>query len=239
MGGLLLGLWLLLYTTSPSHGLSYEKFESDIIAKVVKQAKINKPFATSPEIQVTIVNKKELEDVCIKASSYNFEIKKTTLIIGRTVTPVMFSDQDNQIISKMNVSSFVTVKSNFVKTKKILIAENAITSADIEIVTEDSYGKPENTYRDMAEVIGKLPKATIGKNVCLTPMMIKITPVIKQGQTLEAIYNQHNLIIKVPVRALSDGYAGQKLRVKTLLGQEKTVEGDVIDSQTMVIKSLR
>ena len=198
-----------------------------------------KPQINASGVTIVIKNEQELSNIAESASSFNFTIDPSISIANVTILPISFLDEDNTLLKKSKIITETTTKTFFLKTKRIIGKEAKVTSKDVETVYESDYAKPINSFRSLEELETLKTAAIIGSGVYLAKFMFKATPVIHRGNTVTLQLSGNNLEIKIKAKAQDEGGIGQRIKVTPLVGEKKTMEGEIIDSQTVRIDSMR
>lgn len=233
------GILLLCLAGTAICALPYTSVESEIKTKMVSQILKQKPHLQETDITITIKNATDLAEIAETSATINFTISPESSISNITVLPISFLDENNLLLTKAKVITETITRAHFVKTTKVLTKDSVITTKDIEVVYENDYSKPPSSFKSPEELLNKRTASMIGKGVYLAKFMIKDIPIIHKGDTLNILTIVDNLEIKIKGKALEEGYQNQKIKVSPYLGEKKTLEGEIIDSQTVRITTLR
>lgn len=216
---------------------------SDILdafqAKALPQVLQRRPNASQKDIQIQILNLDQLSIDARNASSCNIRIEPGADLIGKTIIFMDLYNENNLLLKKAKIVSQITVSSTFLKTKRVVTKDQVITSKDVDIVYEDDYAKPIKAIRSLLEIKNKVTAATLGPGVYLAEFMLKNPIIIHRGDNIEALMYGDNLEIKIRVIALEEGSVHQHIKLRSTLKDQKTLEGEILDSKTVRISALR
>lgn len=124
------------------------------------------------------------------------------------------------------VSARVVYTGPVVVAARSLSRGTVLTERDLRIVHKDVGTGSAGALRSPAEALGKRLRRPVAAGRVLTDTVLEAVPVIRRGQQVELVAGVGPLTVRMTGRALSDGAAGQRIRVRNL-NSRKVVEGIV------------
>ncbi len=224
---------------SPILGIPTSVFKEDVSTVLIQHLKTQKSYISTSDVAISILNLSDLSQHLSQATSFNIRLAPGAIIVGKTVISIQFLNELNQIITKTNLITHVTVQARFLKTTRTIPADQMILPEDVEVIYTDEYAKPVNAIRSIDALVGKKTIVQLNKDVYLAEFMLKKIPLVRRGDQIKLEVIRDGLTVTIPVEALEDGVLSQSIRVKTLLNDPKVMEGVVLDSKTVRIHPLR
>jgi|GEM_PF-3796501 len=171
-----------------------------------------------------------------EATYFMLDIPPNPQLLGKTVIPVTFYSE-TAILSKKQLFIVCDVKSNFLKTVKLLPKASSIATSDVTVVYESVYGKPIKSLTQFSDIDGRETLSTLTAGTYLSSSMLKAVPLIRQGSIVQAHFKKDNIELNLKVQALEEGFKGQTIRVKATFDKGKILLGEVVDSNNVSIIS--
>jgi len=225
--------------SSLTYGMNRSLFLKEVNNKLFQHIKLMRPSADMKDLEISITNLPDLEEYIIKTTSFNLRIADNSNLIGKTVIFIDFFDENFKIIKKNKMITSIIMYENFLKTTKLIDKDEKITSSNVIVVYENNYGKPVQNFHSISQLENYRTLSKIGTGVYLARFMVKEDPTIKRNDKITLKIKKGVLEIEILGQALEDGYKGKSIRVKSLLEEEKTFEGEVLDNETVLINSIR
>ena len=110
-----------------------------------------------------------------------------------------------------------------------------IYGKDIQLNTRNVSKIKDTYYTRIEDVIGKQLQRKAGNGAIIFSSMIETPPLIYKGDKVTIIAESRALLIKTIGIALSDGYAGEQIRVKNTMSN-KVIQGNVVDQNTVKVQ---
>ncbi|MCF7707920.1 MAG: flagellar basal body P-ring formation chaperone FlgA [Verrucomicrobia bacterium] len=209
-----------------------------------------------------MLEQQELRDVltAILQEKYVKTLGALELRFARPWTPVRIPDEEYQVklldMPASGISAYFMVRFEIVVAGEAVGDWNQILQAKVwrdVYVTANQVRRSEWLSRvelasekrdilDLRDVIVELPdqpemyefSMSVRAGSPLTPRMLKLRPLIKRGEMVEAVVDNGTLQISLKVQALEDGAIGQAVRVRNLRSQ-KELYGEVKDENTVLV----
>lgn len=121
-----------------------------------------------------------------------------------------------------------------VLTAHAIVAGSLLARGDLAIEQRDAVGLPPGYLNDPAIAVGMTASRAIGGGVILTTQQLAGTKTVQRGQTVTLVANADGISVRMPGKALSDGFINQRVRVENL-SSGKTVEGIARSEQVVEI----
>ncbi len=234
----LITLILTLSVPTLIFGMPFAEVQQNFKDKALPLVLSKREFASPHDVQIQILNAEQIANEARRAATCNIHIEPGADLIGKTVLFVDFYDENQVLIKKSKLWSQVSVYSNFLKTKHLIQKDQVITSKDVVVSYEDDYAKPIKAFHSLDEIGNKVTAATLGPNVYLATFMVKNPIIIHRGDTVDAILVGDHVEVKIRVIALEEGCVHEKIKLRRSLRDHKTLEGEIIDSQTVRIAAV-
>ncbi|MCP4049188.1 MAG: flagellar basal body P-ring formation protein FlgA [bacterium] len=223
-----------------SSGLAAAKPDKSAIADYIKKQVIrqvldkNSQFSSS-DIKISIQNKEILKYVPENTVTCKLDIRPKANLLGKTVLPLLFYSQKNNLLKKTSVIINTNAYTNFARTTKTIKRGTVLSREHIVFKYEPFYGKPVNCLLKTEDIIGKEAFSTIPKNALITEWLIRDIPDIRSNDKITIVLNKNNLELRVGGIALENGYIGDNIRIRTTLKERKLLEGTIIAPQCVKI----
>ena len=117
----------------------------------------------------------------------------------------------------------VRVNGSYVAAARTIAAGQTLTQADLSQVEGDLTQFTTPVVSDPAEAVGKTVSAPLAPGQPLRSDVLRVTPVIVQGQTVKLVSQGPGFRVSADGKALGNAAAGQLAHVRTASGQ--TVSG--------------
>lgn len=108
-----------------------------------------------------------------------------------------------------------------------------LTRDDFSMVQQPLHQLPAGYMEDNSELLGKQLTRTVAAGKTLTRNMLKSPIMIKRGQQVVLIAQNHNFEVRVSGKALANGAVGDRIQVQNL--SSKTVVEGTINAQGAVL----
>ncbi len=115
-----------------------------------------------------------------------------------------------------------------------LVAGTVLTAKDLTVEAHDVVGLPPGYLDDPAIAMGLTASRAIAGGTILTNQQLLGTQAVQRGQTVTLIADAGGISVRMPGRALSDGYVNQRVKVENL-SSGKVVEGIARSAQMVEI----
>lgn len=102
-----------------------------------------------------------------------------------------------------------------------------LTAEDISIKQHDAASLPYGFFTDSSELIGQQLKRAVRPGEVFAPTMVTPPPLVERGQTVWIAAEAGGIKVSVKGEALTDGAAGQRVRVRNL-SSKRTIEAEVM-----------
>lgn len=119
--------------------------------------------------------------------------------------------------------------------KEALPSDTELQPEHLLAVILDTSGMTQGYYTDPAQLTGMRTRRPLRTGAPLTPDMLRPVDLIERGQVVKVRLNKPGIHIVVEGTALSDGHAGEKIRVRNL-NSGKTLYAEVISSSVVEIR---
>lgn len=100
-----------------------------------------------------------------------------------------------------------------------LAAGQVIGPNDVVLQKTDLNQSPAGTYADPAQLVGKTLNIGIGAGRPVSPDMLRLVPVVQQGQTVRLLSQGRGFQVATEASALANGADGRVVQVRTGTGQ--------------------
>ncbi len=174
-----------------------------------------------PEIRVGSLDRRLRLTACsvpLEAFSASHSPRGDTLTVGvRCTAPKPWT---------VYVSARVRHRGPVVVTTRALARGAVISAGDLRVTRKDVSTTPGSAIQDPDRAIGKRLRRPVSAGAVLTENLLEEVPLIRRGQRVELVAGSGMLSVRMTGRALSDGAAGQRIRVRNVKSR-KVVEGVV------------
>jgi flagella basal body P-ring formation protein FlgA len=121
-----------------------------------------------------------------------------------------------------------------VRAAHALVAGTVLTAADLSVEQHDVSELPTGYLEDPAIAIGKTASRAIAGGALLTNQQLLGAKAIQRGQSVTLIAGAAGISVRMPGRALSDGFVNQRVKVENI-SSGKIVEGIARSEQVVEI----
>ena len=195
--------------------------ESQILSLAEQQAR-RLAAQQSGEIRITPgpVDTRRLP-ACQQAEAYNLPNSRS---LGRTHVGVRCIAGNNWNIL---VPVQIAVLSSYVETQRALQTGSTVQPDDIRLNTADQASLPGGTLLRLEDAIGKTLRNSLAAGQPLRHNQLLIPPVIRQGQSVQVVFQGDGFAIRAEGKALNDAAPGETARARMGSGRAggRTVGG--------------
>ncbi|MEI8362936.1 MAG: flagellar basal body P-ring formation chaperone FlgA [Betaproteobacteria bacterium] len=117
------------------------------------------------------------------------------------------------------VQATVNVAAQYLVSAAPLAQGQVVTSQDLLFESGDLTQMPAGVFTDQAQAIGRIVNISMNVGTVLRQEMLKITPVVQQGQTVTLTTVGKGFTISAEGRAVNKANEGQVVQVKVASGQ--------------------
>ena len=107
-----------------------------------------------------------------------------------------------------------------------------LSQSDLSLEQRDINRMSSGYFSDPQEVIGKTLKRSVGGGLALSPVYVESQKLVKRGQRVVLLAQTSSIIVKMSGKAMADGAAGEKIKVKNL-SSDRVVEGIIAENGTV------
>ena len=153
--------------------------------------------------------------------------------VGNVIFPieVVASGSNRKIFlrSKVEVHKDIIVAANKINRGDVIDAD------DLTLEGRDISMFPARYFSQLDEVISHEAKTSISRNSTIFDWMIKEVPLVHRGENISIYVTAPNLLVRAEGVALSDGYLGGKMTVKSK-STNKSMEGILVSANEVEVK---
>jgi flagella basal body P-ring formation protein FlgA len=142
---------------------------------------------------------------------------------------------NDQFIQRVGLSGWIDRFEDIVCASKPLARNQMIYHQDVQLNARNVSKIKDTYYTRIEDVIGKQMQRKVGNGEIIFSSMIEIPPLIYKGDKVTIIAESSALLIKTTGIALSDGYAGEQIRVKNTMSN-KVIQAKVVDQHTVKVQ---
>jgi len=142
---------------------------------------------------------------------------------------------NNQFIQRVGLSGWIDRFEDIVCASRPLERNHLILRKDVQLNTRNVSKIKDTYYTHIDDVIGKQIQRKAGNGQIIYASMIETPPLIYKGDKVTIIAESRALLIKTTGIALSDGYAGEQIRVKNTMSN-KVIQANVVDQNTVKVQ---
>jgi flagella basal body P-ring formation protein FlgA len=142
---------------------------------------------------------------------------------------------DDQFVQRVGMSGWIDRFEDIVCAARPLARHQVILRKDIQLYTRNVSKIKDTYYTRIEDVIGKQIQRKAGNGEIIFSSMIEIPPLIYKGDKVTIIAESRALLIKTTGIALSDGYAGEQIRVKNTMSN-KVIQANVVNQNTVKVQ---
>ncbi len=124
------------------------------------------------------------------------------------------------------VSARVIYRGPVVVAARALARGTVLTEHDLRVARKDVSAAPAGVLTDPGQAVGRRLRRPVAAGATLTSALLETVPVIERGQRVDLVAGSGALMVRMTGRALMDGAAGQRIRVRNVKSR-KVVEGTV------------
>ena len=210
------------------------KLEQKVISHILSKS----PKLTSANLIFKFQNPSELNDIPKRAKRYEYDINPKSSLIGQTIVPCVFYDQQGTKISQSLLYVDVDWIGSVVVTTRYLRRGETVGTSDVRLEVKSLLKEPSNHLSTLDQVLGYEIARTIPDGVTMTTWSVRPKPLIRRGEKIFLLTDRSNVQLRVMGVALEDGVLNQTIRVKTLLKNKKIMRGTIKDHETVKIDLL-
>lgn len=137
---------------------------------------------------------------------------------------------------KVYVPVHVAVMQNVLITRRHMPRGHRLEQQDVELAARDVSGLVSGYLPQASDVIGHRLKRSVTKGILIIPAFIQADVMISRGQTVTLVVSNSTIDVRMSGKALMDGRANQRIRVKNLRSG-KIVEGFVRSAEQVEVLS--
>jgi len=142
---------------------------------------------------------------------------------------------NDQFIQRVGLSGWIDRFEDIVCASRPLARDQVISNKDIHLSARNVSKIKDSYYTRITDVIGKQIQRKVGNGEIIFSSMIETPPLIYKGDKVTIIAESRALLIKTTGIALSDGYAGEQIRVKNTMSN-KVIQANVVDQNTVKVQ---
>jgi flagella basal body P-ring formation protein FlgA len=142
---------------------------------------------------------------------------------------------NNQFVQRVGLSGWIDRFEDIVCASKPLDRNHVISGQDVKLITRNVSKIKDTYYTRTEDVFGKQIQRKAGNGEIIFSSMIEIPPLIYKGDKVTIIAESRALLIKTTGIALSDGYAGEQIRVKNTMSN-KVIQANVVNPNTVKVQ---
>jgi flagella basal body P-ring formation protein FlgA len=142
---------------------------------------------------------------------------------------------NDQFIQRVGLSGWIDRFEDIVCATKPLARNQMIARQDVKLITRNVSKIKDTYYTRTEDVIGKQIQRKVGNGEIIFSSMIEIPPLIYKGDKVTIIAESRLLLIKTTGIALSDGYAGEQIRVRNTMSN-KVIQANVVNPNTVKVQ---
>jgi flagellar basal body P-ring formation protein FlgA len=117
------------------------------------------------------------------------------------------------------VQAAVNVEAQYLVAAAPLAQGQIVTSQDLLFEKGDLTQLPAGVFTDMAQAIGRSVSVSMNVGTVLRQEMLKITPIVQQGQTVKVTSVGRGFYVSAEGKAMAKANEGQLVQVKVASGQ--------------------
>jgi len=237
--------WLLVITLSLSVTLGIhatpitdndisEKIKNSVIRHITQD-----PDIITRDIHIKVKSVEPyIQKIPENTTHYIVRIPEKARFGGSHILPVVFLDKLDREIFQLPVHFQVTVYGKVFKAIGPIEKGTILNPSQVQEAYESINGLPPNRIRHATDILGYESIVTLQDGIIITPYQIRRIPTIRSGQVISARIQKKGFNLTIAVKALENGFPGQKIKAKTLLDSGKILEGTVINNETIEVNSL-
>lgn len=145
--------------------------------------------------------------------------------IGNTTVGVRCPDEGGWSIY---VSGRIDVFGEVLVARQPISRGQAVQPQDLEFAERNLGNLPYGYYSEDGAVEGMIAKRTISATSVITPQMLSAPKLVKRGERVSLIAETGGLKVRMTGQAMSDGIAGQLIRVRAD-SSKRVVDGTVVE----------
>ncbi len=211
-----------------------EKIKSSVVKHIIQD-----PDIITRDIQIKVKSVEPyIRKIPENTTRYIVRIPEKSKFGGSHVLPVVFFDKLDREIFQLPVHFQVIVYGKVFKAIGPIEKGTILNPSHVQEAYESINGLPENRIRHATDILGYETINTIHDGIVITPYQIRRIPTIRSGQAISARIQKRGFNLTITVKALENGFLGQKIKAKTLLDSGKILEGTVINNETIEVNSL-
>ena len=237
VGGGLIIILLALSGMTPLHAIITSEALSQYVQKRVITHILKDPDIVTKDIQVK-VKPENVDRVPKTATKFTVKIQEKATFGGNHILPVVFSDDSGKEIYQLPIHLHVNVFGKIFKASGQIEKGSIIDDSQVNQYYESINGLPQNRIRNLHEIVGYETMIALQDGSVITPYQIRRIPTIRSGQVISAKIQKRGFGLNIKVKAMENGYLGQRIKAKTLLDSGKMLEGTVINNETIEVNTL-
>lgn len=129
----------------------------------------------------------------------------------------------------------IAVLSTYVETRRTLQAGSTLQADDISLNTGDLGSLPSGALLRLEDALGKILRNSLGPGQVLRRHQLVATPVIRQGQSVQVVFQGNGFSIRAGGKALNDAAPGDAARARMASG--RTVGGTAQEDGSILLSN--
>jgi len=141
---------------------------------------------------------------------------------------------NDNFVQRVGLSGWIDRFEDIVCAARPLSRNHIVSRHDVLLNARNVSKIKDMYYTRVADVLGKQIKRKVGNGAIIFSSLIETPPLIYKGDKVTIIAESNTLIVKTMGIALSDGYAGEQIRVKNTMSN-KVIQASVVNANTVKV----
>jgi len=194
---------------------------------------IEKNNVENEDLKISILGIPSIKELPKNIEKLSVKIHPKAKLLGITRLPVEYFDDKGELRFKNDIAAEVDILGSVLRTVGNLTRGDVLTSKNTSVKKESLRAIPYQRLSSQDQIIDRETVSQLAEGSLLTPWNTRKIPQIKAGDIINLILKSGNIKLKVRAKAISDGYKGKKIKVKTLLKESRIIKGDVVNHETV------
>lgn len=211
--------------------------ESQVKAAVVEKTRPQLAQFSDVEYICDITFPAGSESLIRQASSVSLQLHDHANYLGRSVILLSLLDNSGRTITQLKSVVNLRAIGNVVFATRTLPQYRQISSPDVVVRRVSISDVSRQAFGSVDRVVNREVVSTISEGSAPTQLSVREVPDIRRGGAVMVDYRKSGIQVKVPAEALADGRVGDRVKVRLKLGSQKIMEGQLVDSTTVIVQT--
>ncbi len=170
-------------------------------------------------------------------ASYNYQVVSYSNYLGKSYIPVQLIGPKGNPVGRIQVAVEANGTGSYIAAARQLSKGDVIVSSDLVVKRDTLLGQQLSGFGIIESLVGKEAVSAIAEGAMITKMVVRSVPDVRRGETVFVDFRNGPIQVRVNGVALGDARIGDNVKVRLKLESHRVMEGEVIDTTTVRIRS--